>query len=785
MLDSVDVRKRLKKVLKNGIYKQFTDIECSTITEELYRDSREMADLSLIRTLSCYEFYSHDFFGYSMIRHLLKTERTPFCDLLLSLDSYRHWFPANTTKFRADLLWLLAYVENRDGKIIFRLKLTIIESKVAENVFASHADKACYQVVETRNALKKHFNNIASFDSRYWWMQLHRIISSNSTIMKDENRLGVMQALEYLAEGDFEVDWDSYVIAFEQSENFASNPITKRICHIASENDEQVLFIEIPSDGVKKYMSSKMTLPFSSFVDSIGTVDDYECTRSEKDLKSAIKEDDNQRLGSLYGKDMQPEYDNENDLSEDEDIELGSTESTTIDDFTATVGTISADNSNSYLNVLSNINSENSAVDNQSLDDRDIPNSDNIDAFDAKSDICGMFDNDETYEVSKVDPDYDVIIPIGRTASGENAIWAYGNNPEGKLINRHMLILGSSGSGKSYAIKAILGELARNHQASLIVDYTEGFTEDKFVEFPEYVAPQYVVKKGIKLPINPFLKHESVLDNSYDVATRVSSVFHRIYSDMGDNQISVFNDIIEQGVDAYDTRYTMSQLLVDLESMANEVKGAERNTIRTLSQKIKPFCKVDPFKVTDGAESAWKKVFYELNRKDLITIFQLKNIASDVQHAITDFILWDLWYYMTAIGSSAKTPHAIVLDEIQNLDVSNDNTPVYKILKEGRKLGLGVIAATQDIAGLGGVNSPGTAALMNSGTFMFFAPPPNEMDSYAKLLNSLDSRRSKEDWKHMLGTLGLGECIYFSNDSYSKKTARKIKILTLEERGLK
>ena len=38
-----------------------------------------------------------------------------------------------------------------------------------------------------------------------------------------------------------------------------------------------------------------------------------------------------------------------------------------------------------------------------------------------------------------------------------------------------MLIFGSSGSGKTYAIQCILSELANANISSFIIDYTDGF----------------------------------------------------------------------------------------------------------------------------------------------------------------------------------------------------------------------------------------------------------------------------------------------------------------------
>ena len=54
--------------------------------------------------------------------------------------------------------------------------------------------------------------------------------------------------------------------------------------------------------------------------------------------------------------------------------------------------------------------------------------------------------------------------------------WEFGN-PE--LANRHILISGKSGQGKSYFIQCLLLELAQNGISSMIFDYTDGFKNSK------------------------------------------------------------------------------------------------------------------------------------------------------------------------------------------------------------------------------------------------------------------------------------------------------------------
>jgi DNA helicase HerA-like ATPase len=98
-------------------------------------------------------------------------------------------------------------------------------------------------------------------------------------------------------------------------------------------------------------------------------------------------------------------------------------------------------------------------------------------------------------------------------------------------------------------------------------------------------------------------------------------------------------------------------------------------------------------------------------------------------------------------------------------------------LKEGRKLGVSLIAATQTISGLG--NSGIVDEFMQASTKFFFKPSDTELNKVATLLNKIDSRYSALEWARTLSQLKIGECVFFSGSNAQGKV---IKITSLEER---
>jgi hypothetical protein len=114
----------------------------------------------------------------------------------------------------------------------------------------------------------------------------------------------------------------------------------------------------------------------------------------------------------------------------------------------------------------------------------------------------------------------------------EKFYWEFGNKD---LNNRHLLINGNSGCGKTYCIQALLTEASMQGLSSVIFDYTGGFAPSKLDKiFKDQLGPKIVqrfVRKD-KIPVNPFKKQLIQMDEDFsypeedaDVARKVADVF--------------------------------------------------------------------------------------------------------------------------------------------------------------------------------------------------------------------------------------------------------------------
>lgn len=366
---------------------------------------------------------------------------------------------------------------------------------------------------------------------------------------------------------------------------------------------------------------------------------------------------------------------------------------------------------------------------------------DNINCQDVKKETTNKFTNETTSKNLN-----DVRVYLGKSSLGEPVYWEFGND---KLANRHLLITGTSGQGKTYCIQSLLKELADNSISSVIFDYTEGFKtsqlEKEFLKSLEGKICQKVVYfDGV--PINPFRRQQIEFDgNLYpekisDVAQRIANIFKHVY-EFGDQQFSAVYEACRSGIEKYGDDMDMLKFKKELEESSNKAS-------KTVLSKMAPFINSVEFKSKDVFD--WNNV---IDSNGTVTIFQLTNYVREIQVIITEMMLWDAWHYFTRYGNK-DNPFVVVLDEAQNLSIK-DNSPAQIILREGRKFGWSAWFATQSLKSL----SDEEVVNLHQAPFSFyFKPTEDEIIKMARQIdpsNSNDSNRLVRE----LQNLNKGQCI--------------------------
>jgi len=372
-------------------------------------------------------------------------------------------------------------------------------------------------------------------------------------------------------------------------------------------------------------------------------------------------------------------------------------------------------------------------------------------------------------------------ILLGKSTPGSKRVyWEFGHK---ELNNRHLIIFGSSGMGKTYTIQCLLLELGRAGQNSLIVDYTNGFFDNQLEEdFKKTLSPlQHIVRKE-PLAINPFRQQaeqigsELLPEVASSTAQRVSGVFSGVYS-FGDQQKSAIYQAVKTGLERTgNAGMTLEDLIPLLEVLAEE-KGTQAQSASSVISKLRPFLDQNPFGAED--EQSWERLFSDDLHK--CHIIQLAGFMKDAARLVTEFSLIDLYWFYRGRGTQAS-PRVVVLDEVQNLD-HKEESPLAQLLREGRKFGFSLILATQIMSNL---EKDERDRLFLAGHKLFFRPADTEMRTYAEIA-AVSTGEKPEEWMKRLASLTKGEC-YSLGPSLNETTGKlevkafRIKIAPLAER---
>lgn len=345
---------------------------------------------------------------------------------------------------------------------------------------------------------------------------------------------------------------------------------------------------------------------------------------------------------------------------------------------------------------------------------------------------------------------------------------------DSQLSNRHLIIGGRSGQGKTYFIQSLLRDLSRTNQSAVVLDYSSSYTRAQLDPvFLEDVGNRFreriVYHEGF--PINPFLRREKEVagvvgkEKPTEVARRVVDVFAAVYNSFGPQQKSALYEAVKRGIERYDDKMKMEHLLEILE----ELDGYANSVLSSITTRIVQFVDIDPFDYE--SRNQWEEYFSPGGN---ITIIQLAGYDQDeIKRLMTEFILWDLWYY-TQNGTKDK-PIPVVLDEAQNLDFS-DGSPSAKILREGRKFGWSAWFATQTFNNF---SKDELSILDNAGTKVYFNPAESEV----RVLASRIGNATPEE----LRMLQKGQCLVLGqfmqrNQTLSKPMYHIVKVPPINSR---
>ena len=343
--------------------------------------------------------------------------------------------------------------------------------------------------------------------------------------------------------------------------------------------------------------------------------------------------------------------------------------------------------------------------------------------------------------------------------------------------NPHVLIVGESGSGKTYTASRLVLELAHERLPSIVFDYGQGFSlEHAPPVFRNDIRTVELQLGRDGIAINPLEIFPIDTHGPATVAQRVADTFIRVYPRLGVQQHALLRRAVlellaEGGISVENPRTWTLQppSFRDIEQKLAEYAHADDAATRRAASSAGPHVSTlfffNTFRKTGHALS-WSDL---LTRRNEIWILQLGGLEASVERAVTEFLLWSLIRYFEVLGPGPLRCF-VVLDEAHKL-AFGPGSPVEKILREGRKFGLGVILASQQPEDFSAV------AFTNTATKIVFQIADQSGNVSRQLHRKVKNGHSYEYIAKTLGTLPRGSAYVVMANA-----GRVTRLLSFDER---
>lgn len=311
---------------------------------------------------------------------------------------------------------------------------------------------------------------------------------------------------------------------------------------------------------------------------------------------------------------------------------------------------------------------------------------------------------------------------LGNTSSGFPVTWGGADNP-------HLSILGRSGSGKSYFLRGIIQQAAQQGALCLILDYSTDFHNFSPSDGLRY---HRIDVTGPDFTINPLAA--SAAGGGLAAAQQLLSALHSVFR-MGPRA----NVALQKATLSYlsqSQKPTLSGLLGHVNTAEKRSAGllAATEPLELLSTLI--HCGNNPIGI-------------DLGQSGIVVLGFDQVVDNKLRTLLVELILQAVWNQWTSVEHSVNHPLILVMDECQNL-AWGENSMAVRILREGRKFGIGGWFSSQWISNKTAVAALGQAALRAN-----FRPEDANIAALSKRLAQSEGTASR--WQGLIRKLRVGQ----------------------------
>ena len=334
-------------------------------------------------------------------------------------------------------------------------------------------------------------------------------------------------------------------------------------------------------------------------------------------------------------------------------------------------------------------------------------------------------------------------LPLIQNYDGRNA---------GRLIrfrdeeNNHIYITGQSGYGKTFLLSQLIAAFISLNHKVVIFDSSDSFTYEAMCHnlsqnFVDYFVAFYSLEDD-GIPVDLFNLDE------YPKTASKKKILAGILTAATDSLSAIQSNKLKAA---------LQEMLLNLPSMTriSTQRILERfdEEDTTYASLISRFTSVfEDIEDCGMSEKTWSE-FLSIRQK--VIVIKTETSFTESGNQLFDMMLATLYNYQVKHQDSQLD---IIIDEVQNQNTAK-GSPIYKILKEGRKLHMAFIGATQAYHTRG----DRIGDTMNiADTKIFLKPTPDAERAVASALDYNDSKRSA------FHKMERGQCLISSN-FYSKE----------------
>ena len=303
--------------------------------------------------------------------------------------------------------------------------------------------------------------------------------------------------------------------------------------------------------------------------------------------------------------------------------------------------------------------------------------------------------------------------------------------------NPHVFIDGISGSGKSFALKRLAEQAARQGAMVIAFDYTGDFAA---YEPPADLALQRMDVMGGELQINPLAP--TPVASAFVRAQRLVSLLLAAYR-LG-NRACI-------DLQAATCRYLRTCAgTPDIAGLLEYLNAGPLT--KGLEAALEPLMGLSQLLIS-GPEG----ISIDLNSSGFLVLDFRQAESGWMRKLLVEVLLRMIWDRRTSVAADGQCPLALLLDECQNLNWSQDGMLV-RILREGRKFEIGGWFASQWVE-----NEHAKAALRQAAVQMHFRQDKETALKLARLL-TVNAPEKKAQYAHLIRSLKRGG--FLTRDSH-------------------